>query len=370
MTTSRTGPLAGLKVIEMAAMGPVPFCGMLLSDLGADVVRIDRPTRPGADDPLAFTRVLGRGRRSVTADLKTADGVAAALELMSRADVLLEGLRPGVMERLGLGPEQCMGRNPRLVYGRMTGFGQDGPLAAAPGHDINYLALTGALHAIGTSDSGPVAPLNLVADFGGGGMLLALGVVSAVLEARRSGHGQVVDAAMVDGAALLATAVFELLGQGLWTEQRAANIFDGGAHFYGTYRTADDGWMAVGAVEPQFYADLLSHLEIDPAEAPQWDRTQWPALRERFAAVFETRTRDEWTTLLAGADSCATPVLTLHEASTFAHNVARETFIEVDGIAQPAPAPRFSRTPALVATGAPTDTQDLAEVLAEWERSR
>jgi alpha-methylacyl-CoA racemase len=366
VTVRRSGPLTGLRVVEMAGIGPVPFCGLLLSDLGADVVRIDRPAHASPDDPMTFTQVMGRGRRSVTADLKTAAGRETAMRLIARADALLEGFRPGVMERLGLGPAECTRANPRLVYARMTGFGQEGPLAAAPGHDINYLALTGALHAVGTADSGPVPPLNLVADLGGGGMLLALGVVSALHDAARSGLGQVVDVAMVDGAALLMTSVFELLGRSRWTDRRGANIFDSGAHFYNAYQTADKQWIAVGAVEPQYYADLLTRLGIDPEEAPQWDSERWPELRQRLAAIFATKDRAEWTALLSGTAACCTPVLSLQEAPEHPHNKARSAFQEVDGHPQPAPAPRFSRTPASISLGAPAPGQHNVEVLKEW----
>ncbi|ONH60483.1 carnitine dehydratase [Frankia sp. CcI49] len=350
----------------MGGIGPVPFCGLLLSDLGADVVRIDRPARPAPDGSVDLTEVISRGRRSVFADLKTPGGRATALKLICRADALMEGYRPGVMEKLGLGPEVCTESNPRLVYARMTGFGQTGPLAQSAGHDINYLGFTGALHAVGTADSGPVPPLNLVADFGGGAMLLALGVVSALVEAARSGKGQIVDAAMVDGTALLMTSVYEFFGRGLWSDERGTNILDSGAHFYNTYRTADAQWLAVGAVEPQFYAALLAGLKISMAAAPQWDRTRWPALRERFAAIFGTRTRDAWMQTFAGVDACCTPVLSLRDAPAHAHNMARDVFQNVDGLIQPAPAPRFSRTPASVSRGAPRPGEHTEEVLQEW----
>ncbi|MFF2060103.1 CaiB/BaiF CoA transferase family protein [Rhodococcus qingshengii] len=372
MTGRLAGPLDGLRVVEMAAMGPVPFCGLVLSDLGADVIRIDRPTDPATEDPMSFTTVLGRGRRSVTANLATEEGRAHALSLIDHADILLEGLRPGKMERLGLGPDTCTARNPRLVYGRMTGFGQDGPLANEPGHDINYLALSGTLHAVGTDLSGPVPPLNLVADFGGGGMLLTVGILAAVHEASRSGIGQVVDAAMVDGAALLTASVYELMGRGMWADQRGTNIFDSGAHFYNTYKTADGKWMAVGAVEPHFYSDLLTGLGVEATYAPQWERDQWPTLRAKFAEIFVRRTRNEWESAFAGTNACVTPVLSLSEAPHHPHNVERSAFQTVDGTVQPSPAPRFSRTPGCTRRGTPASgksTDRLDAIIKDWTRS-
>lgn len=372
MTSPSAGPLDGLRVVEMAAMGPVPFCGLVLSDLGADVVRIDRPTGPAAQGPMTFTTVLGRGRRSVTADLTTEEGRARALSLIDHADVLLEGLRPGRMERLGLGPDTCTARNPKLVYGRMTGFGQDGPFAEEPGHDINYLALSGTLHAVGTDVSGPVPPLNLVGDFGGGGMLLAVGILAAAHEASRSGVGQVVDAAMVDGAALLTASVYELMGRGAWADQRGANIFDSGAHFYNTYETSDGKWMAVGAVEPHFYSDLLTGLGVEASDALQWERDQWPRLRVQFAEIFAKRTRDDWEAVFAGTNACVTPVLSLTEAPHHPHNVERNAFQSVDGSVQPSPAPRFSRTPGATRRGTPVpgeDADQLDSIIRDWTRS-
>jgi alpha-methylacyl-CoA racemase len=336
------GPLAGIRVVELAGIGPGPFAAMLLADLGAEVLRVDRPeaARP------AWPTVLARGRRSVAVDLKHPDGPGVVLDLVAAADALVEGFRPGVAERLGIGPDPCLARNPRLVYGRVTGWGQDGPWRLAAGHDIDYVALAGALHPIGEAGGPPVPPLNLVGDFGGGGMLLALGVVAALLEAARSGRGQVVDAAMVDGAALLTTQFHELLAAGLWREERGANLLDGGAPFYAVYETADGRHLAVGALEPQFWAELVERLGLDPAGLPaQLDRDGWPALRERLAALFRTRTRDEWCELLAGTDACVAPVLGLAEAPAHPHNRSRGTFVEVGGVVQPAPAPRFSRTP-------------------------
>ncbi|MCB1890327.1 MAG: CoA transferase [Rhodocyclaceae bacterium] len=361
--------MAGLRVVEFAGLGPGPFCGMLLGDLGAEVVCVDRPGRGAAAGLFEPTRnILNRSRRSVALDLKSEAGLATARALIARADVLIEGFRPGVMERLGLGPTPSLEANPRLVYGRMTGWGQDGPLADSAGHDINYLALSGALHAIGRSDSGPVPPLNLVADFGGGGMLLAVGVLAAVFEARQSGRGQVVDAAMTDGSALLMAMTYALKAMGRWHNARQSNVLDGAAHFYDTYRCADDRWLAVGPIEPQFYGLLLERCGIDdPAFAAQWDEAAWPALKARLAAVFLTRARDAWCEVFADCDACVTPVLDLDEAPDHPHNRARATFIEADGVVQPAPAPRFSRTPATVgqppfpATGRDTDA-----VLADW----
>ena len=344
------GPLQGIKVVEFAALGPAPMGAMLLADLGAEVVRIERKSsaggRPTADlfDP-KIDIILNRSRRVVALDLKKPEAVAAALRLVAGADVLVEGFRPGVMERLGLGPEVCLTRHPRLVYGRMTGWGQSGALAHAAGHDINYLSLSGALHAIGEKDGKPVPPLNLVADCGGGAMLLAVGVLAALVEARSSGRGQVVDAAITDGAAVLMSMMYTLKAMGQWTQERGSNLLDGGAHFYDTYQCSDGKWLSVGAIEPQFYALLLERTGItDPAFNAQWDREQWPVLKEKLAAVLLALTRDEWCALLEGSDACVAPVLDMDEAPQHPHNCSRNTFIEVDGITQPAPAPRFSRT--------------------------
>ncbi|SDX99666.1 alpha-methylacyl-CoA racemase [Modestobacter sp. DSM 44400] len=347
------GPLDGVTVIELAAAGPAPFCAMLLSDLGADVISVHRPSTVGTapDNPIAAMTqgTLGRGRRSVAIDLKSPDGLETAFQLLDRADVLIEGFRPGVTERLGLGPDDCLARNPSLVYGRMTGWGQEGPNARAAGHDINYVALSGVLAHVGRREQRPVPPLNLVGDFGGGGMLLALGIVAALFEGRSSGRGQVVDSAMVDGSALLMTMMYELLGRGAWDERREANLNDGGAPFYEVYETSDGKFVAVGAMEPKFYAELMNGLGIDASQLPdQWDRTEWPRTKERLATAFRRRTRDEWCALLEGSDACVTPVLTMSEALHHPHNVARATFTEVGGVQQPAPAPRFSRTPTQV----------------------
>lgn len=361
-----SGPLHGIKVIEIASIGPGPFAAMLLADLGADVIRIDRAG--GAGNPLGegAWNFMHRGRRSAAVDLKRDEGRELVLRLCERADALVEGFRPGVMERLGLGPDDALARNPKLVYGRMTGYGQDGPLSARAGHDINYISIAGVLGAMRRTGEKPLFPLNLVGDFGGGGMLLALGVVAAVLEARTSGQGQVVDAAMVEGSALLATMFHAMHAAGLWNDAPGTNLLDSGAPFYEVYETRDGGHMAVGALEPQFYAELLRILELDPEAFPQWDQPRWPEHKARFAAVFATRTRDEWAALLEDEEACATPVLGLTEAPAHPHNVARGTFTTVDGKLQPAPAPRFSRTPAAISRAASEPGADTDAVLADW----
>lgn len=363
------GPLQGVRVIELAGIGPGPFCAMLLADLGADVVRIDRPQAAGAARDAGQVDLLGRGRRSVIVDLKHPQGPGVVLDLVAVAEVLIEGFRPGVAERLGIGPAACLARNPRLVYGRMTGWGQDGPLRHAAGHDIAYIALAGALHPIGPAGGPPVPPLNLVGDFGGGGLLLAFGIACALLEARRSGRGQVIDAAIVDGAALLTTMFHELAAKGLWSGQRGGNLLDGGAPFYSVYETADGEYVAVGALEPRFYAELLKRLGMDPERdhlPEQMDRARWPELRERLAAAFKTRTRAEWSELLEGSDACAAPVLSLAEAPNHPHHRARRGFIPVGGTVQPAPAPRFSRTQPAPPAPPPAPGQHTDEVLTEW----
>jgi len=363
------GSLSGLRVVEMAGIGPGPFACMLLADMGAEVIRVVRPAgvrEPAGVTPDGPATLLLRGRRSVAIDLREPTGRMAVLRLCDRADVLVEGYRPGVMERHGLGPNDVRARNPALVYGRVTGYGQDGPLAAAAGHDINYLAISGVLGALGGRGSRPQAPLNLVADFGGGGMLLAFGIVCAVLEARRSGEGQVVDAAMVDGAALLATFVYGLRAAGVWNEEPGTNLLDGGAHFYDTYRCADGAYVAVGAIEPQFYAALLSVLGLRPSEHPQWDRDRWPELRAAFAAVFETRSREEWVAAFDGVDACVTPVLGLTEAARDPHNIARGVFVTDDGPLRPAVAPRLSRTPGRPGAPPRPPEDPPAALLAEW----
>ena len=362
------GPLQGLRVIEMVGLGPAPFCAMLLADLGAEVIRVDRPQRnPGISAENARFDVPARGRRSLAIDLRHPEAAEAVLQLVQQADVLIEGFRPGVMERLGLGPEVCQTRQPRLIYGRMTGWGQHGPLSNAAGHDINYLALTGVLHAVGRAGEPPVPPLNLAADYGGGAMFLALGILAALQERQRSGQGQVVDAAMTDGAALLGTLFHGLKAAGQWSNQRGENLLDGGAHFYDTYACADGKYVSVGAIEPQFYAELLERCGIaDPAFKEQLDPGRWPILKNRLADVFRTRTRAEWCDLLEGSDACFAPVLDWDEAPRHPHNQARATFITVDGITQPAPAPRFSRTPSGT-PGAPRPPGgDSVAILREW----
>jgi alpha-methylacyl-CoA racemase len=365
-TTPGTGPLHGLRVVELAGLGAVPFAAMLLADLGADVVRVDRPAGPDSS-PLATdpTRdVLNRGRRSVVVDLARPDGRDLVLRLAARSDVLLEGFRPGVTERLGLGPDDCAGVNPRLVYGRMTGWGQDGPLAATAGHDIDYIALTGVLRAVGRPPDRPVPPLNLLGDVGGGAMFLALGVVCAVLEARTSGRGQVVDAAMVDGTAVLTSLVWALKAQGRWDDDRGRNLLDSGAPFYEVYECADGEFIAVGALEPRFYAELVARTGLPPGP-DQYDRATWPEQKERWAALFRTRPRDEWARLLEHTDACAAPVLRWDEAPAHPHLAARGTYLTIDGVTQPAPAPRFSRTPAGVPAAPVAPGRDGGEVLAE-----
>jgi alpha-methylacyl-CoA racemase len=340
-----TGPLAGIAVLEVASIGPGPFAAMVLSDLGASVTRVERVDGVGGPPPLD---PLLRGRAaSIGLDLKHPGAVGVVLRLVERSDVLIEGFRPGVMERLGLGPDACLGRNPRLVYGRMTGWGQTGPRATEAGHDIDYIALAGALHAIGAAAAPPPPPLNLVADFGGGGMVLVVGILAALVERGVSGRGEVVDAAMVDGASLLTTMIHGMRSAGLWSEEREDNLFDGGAPFYRCYRTADDRFVAVGALEPRFYASLVEGLGLDGDDIPdQYDRSGWGALGERFARVFATRTRDEWAEVFAGTDACVAPVLGLSEAPHDEHMSRRGSFIEVSGMVQPGPAPRFGRSAA------------------------
>jgi alpha-methylacyl-CoA racemase len=359
------GPLHGVRVLEMEAIGPVPWAGMMLADLGADVLRVDRPAPPAFDT--GRNQLTARGKRSVVADLKAPEGVDAVLRLVERADILLEGLRPGVMERLGLGPDACHARNPRLVYGRMTGWGQSGPRAHEVGHDINYIGLAGALHAIGPANGPPVVPLNLVGDFGGGAMLLALGVVSALCESRASGLGQVVDAAMVDGVLALMAPVLGRFQAGEWGDRREANLLDGGAPFYRSYATADGRAVAVGALEPRFYGALVRGLGLDPEELPaQHDRAAWPALRERFAALFGRETREHWCQVFAGTEACVTPVLSLAELGADPHLRSRGSVVERDGVLHPAPAPRFSRTPGAIRHGPAERGEGDAAALSDW----
>jgi len=362
------GPLEGVKIIEIAGIGPGPFCAMMLADMGADVVRVDRAQSVMGGDPATPPAdVLNRGRRSIGVDLKNPDGVEAVLSLIETADALIEGFRPGVMERLGLGPDAALARNPRLVYGRMTGWGQDGPYAPTAGHDINYIALAGALDPIGRRGEAPVPPLNLVGDFGGGGMLLAYGLVCGLLSARTTGKGQVVDAAMVDGAAVLTTMFHAFRAMGMWEDERGTNLLDTGAHFYDVYETADGRYVSIGSIEPQFYQELLRLTGLEDEELPwQHDRAQWPALKERLADIFRTRTRDEWCELMEGTDVCFAPVLSLGEAPQHPHNVHRGTFVELEGVVQPAPAPRFSDTPVQVQRPPAHAGQHTDEVLAEW----
>ena len=358
------GPLQGIRIVEFAGIGPGPFAAMLLSDMGADIVRIDRK---GGRSP-GRTEVTYRGRRAVALDMKKPQAVETALQLIDKADALIEGFRPGVMERLGVGPDICLKRNPKLVYGRMTGWGQTGPLAGAAGHDINYIALTGALHAIGNKGGKPVPPLNLVGDFGGGALYLAFGVVCGLLEARKSGRGQVVDAAMTDGAASLMAMFYGITAMGMWKDERGANLLDSGAHFYDTYETRDGKHVALGSIEPQFYKELLEKTGIaDPAFAAQMDRDAWPALKDKLAAVIATKTRDEWDAIMLGSDVCYAPVLSLGEAPKHPHNAARKTFVEIDGVVQPAPAPRFSRTVPQVQ--GPPQAADNAAALEAWSFS-
>jgi alpha-methylacyl-CoA racemase len=363
------GPLAGYRIIEMAGIGPVPFAASLLADMGAEVVRIDRRAPADLGLPARDPKfdVLHRGRRSLALDVKCAQGRATVERLAERADALIEGFRPGVMERLGLGPEELQRLNPKLVFGRMTGFGQDGPLAQAAGHDINYIALAGVLHAIGRKGSAPVPPLNLIGDFGGGGMFLAFGVVCALIEAQRSGKGQVVDAAMVDGAAYLMAPMFGMYSQGVWRDERGVNVLDGGAPWYDVYQTRDGKWLAVGAIEARFYAEFVERLGLAGEQLPkQHDRERWPELREAFAKAIATRTRAEWERAFAGSDACVAPVLALGEVEGHAHNRARATFVRREGVLQPAPAPRFSRSRAEL--GAPSRPRgaDSEAVLSDW----
>ena len=350
------GPLAGITVIELQGIGPGPFCGMMLADMGARVIRIDRAQAVGGSAPTKD--VLARGRESIGVDLKNPDGVACVLSLVKQADVLIEGFRPGVTERLGLGPDTCLAENPKLIYGRMTGWGQTGDMSTVAGHDINYISLSGALHAIGPKGEKPTPPLNLVGDFGGGGMLLAFGVAAALVERNVSGRGQVIDAAMTDGSALLMNSIFALMNGNRWSHERGSNLLDGGAHFYGTYTTKDNKHISIGSIEPQFYALLLEKtgLQDDPAFAGQMDRANWPTLNQRLTQVFATKTRDEWDNIMLGTDICYAPVLNFTEAQENSHNQARQTFVTVDGLPQAAPAPRFSRTapqvpPSAVAPG-------------------
>ncbi len=364
-----SGPLSGIKIIEIAGIGPGPFAAMVLSDMGAEVLRVDRSQAVRGGDPSSPPGdVLNRGRRSIGVDLKNPDGVQTVLRLVESADALIEGFRPGVAERLGIGPDECLARNAKLVYGRMTGWGQEGPMAHAAGHDINYIALAGALEPIGRAGQPPLPPLNLVGDFGGGGMFLAFGVACALLEAQRSGQGQVVDAAMVDGAATLMSMFHSFTAMGMWTDQRGTNLLDTGAHFYEVYETSDGKYVSIGSIEPQFYAELLklTGLDGDAEFAGQHNRANWPKLKERLGEVFLTKTRDEWTEIMEGTDVCFAPVLSIKEAPKHPHLVQRGTFTEVAGITQPAPAPRFSRTPGAISRPPSHAGQHTDEALVDW----
>ncbi len=368
------GPLTGMKIIEVAGIGPGPFAAMMLADMGADVIRVDRAGAVRGGDPdQPPPDVFHRGRRSIAVDLKSPDGVATLLDLVDQADALIEGFRPGVAERLGFGPDVCHERNPALVFGRMTGWGQDGPYARTAGHDINYIALAGVLEHLGRAGEKPTPPINLVGDFGGGGMLLAFGVVCGLLEAKGSGRGQVVDAAMVDGSAVLMTMMWGFRHMGIWSDERGTNMLDTAAHFYDTYECADGRFVSIGSIEPQFYAELLEHSGLaaefagrDEELPHQMDKEQWPHLKARLTEIFATRTRDEWCRVMEGTDICFAPVLSMEEAARHPHNVERGTFIEVAGLTQPAPAPRFDRTPPEVQRPPAHVGQHTDEVLAEW----
>ena len=361
-----SGPLAHLNVVEMAAIGPTPFVGMLLADLGANVIRIDKPEGARGLGSELGAELFNRGKRSIVIDLKKPGGADVALKLIARADILIEGNRPGVMERLGLGPDVCLAKNPALVYGRMTGFGQTGPLKDRAGHDINYIALAGALGCIG-DDAKPAIPANFVGDFGGGGMSLAVGVLAAVIQAKLSGKGQVVDASIIDGTATLMTMVLGLRKEKLWMAPRGQNLLDGGAAMYNTYRTKDGGFMSVGALEPQFFAQLLATLGIEAPHATHFDPATWPYLHDQFTAAFATKTRAEWESVFADSDACVHPVLGLDELDQHPHNAARGTYVREHGVLQPAPAPRFSGTPASIRSAPPTRGQHTEEILAELD---
>lgn len=356
------GPLNGIKIIEIAGIGPGPYAGMLLADMGAEVISVERRSAKQALPDCAR-----RGKRSIALNLKSKAGVETLLKLVEQADVLFEGFRPGVMERLGLGPTDCQARNPKLVYGRMTGWGQFGPLAQSAGHDINYISLSGALHAIGPAGGKPVPPLNLVGDYGGGSMFLIMGILAALLEARESGKGQVVDAAMTDGSASLMAMFHSMKAMGMWSTRRGSNMLDSGAHFYDTYETQDGKYISIGPIEPQFYALLLEKAQLDPEVfGQQHNATQWPEMKSKLAAVFKTHSQEYWCELMEGTDICFAPVLSIDEAPLHPHNIARQTYIEVDGVTQPAPAPRFDRTPSRVQFGARAAGADTQAVLADW----
>ena len=367
-----SGPLEGVRVVELVGIGPGPFAAMMLSDMGAEVIRIDRSDKVFGQSAKPSLDLLGRGRRSVAVDLKHPKGPEVVLALVERADALIEGFRPGVAERLGVGPEVCLSRNPRLIYGRMTGWGQEGPYADAAGHDINYISLAGALEPTGRAGEAPVPPLNLVGDFGGGGMLLAFGIACGLIETSRSGQGQVVDAAMVDGSAVLTTFIYHLRAIGLWQDVRGTNLLDTGAPFYDVYETKDGKYISVGAIEVQFYAELLRLTGLDQNKelAAQMDRSRWPEMKRQVADLFLTKTRDEWCKVLEGTDACFAPVLSMAEASQHPHNRHRSTFVDIAGVTQPAPAPRFSRTPADVPFPPAHPGQHTDEVMVDWGVSK
>ena len=358
----KKGPLSGVKVIEFAGIGPGPFSGMLLSDMGADVIRVDRDEKGGSKHDIS-----GRGKRSIKLNLKNPEDIKTCLRLVEKADIIQEGFRPGVMERLGLGPDECFKVNKALVYGRMTGWGQYGSLAQAAGHDINYIALTGALHSIGRKNEKPVPPLNLVGDFGGGALYLALGIVAALYESRNSGEGQVVDCAMTDGSASLMTMFYGFISSGIWKEGRGENLLDTGAHFYDVYETKDKKFISIGSIEPQFYALLLEKLEIkDDIFLKQMNKGLWSELKDKFVLKFKTKTRDEWSSIMEGTDICFGPVLSMEEAPYHAHNKDRKTFVEENGVMQPNVAPRFSRTPSQIQGPPPLNVSDTDEILLDW----
>jgi alpha-methylacyl-CoA racemase len=339
------GPLSGLKIIELSGIGPGPFTGMLLADMGAEVISIHRKSASNPNEQAAAVNISERGKRSIALNLKSAEGIETVLKLVESADALFEGFRPGVTERLGIGPDECLARNPKLVYGRMTGWGQDGPMAHAAGHDINYISLSGALHAIGRKGEKPQAPINLVGDFGGGGMFLAFGMACAIIEAQRSGKGQVVDVSMVEGSATLMHMMYSMKAMGAWTDNRGTNLLDTGAHFYDTYETKDGKYVSIGSIEPQFYALLVEKAELDKDKfAAQMDPSQWDSLRDELTQVFKQKTRDEWCEIMEGTDVCFAPVLAMAEVQDHAHNQARQSFVEISGVTQPAPAPKFSRS--------------------------
>jgi alpha-methylacyl-CoA racemase len=362
------GPLSGIKIVEMAGIGPGPMCAMLLSDMGAEVLRIDRLQDAGLGikrDP-RFD-LMNRGRRNVAVDVKSSGGRETVLKLTEQADAVIEGFRPGVMERLGLGPDVCLARNPALVYGRMTGWGQDGTVAHAAGHDINYIALTGALNSVGEHGGPPVVPLNLFGDFGGGALYLAFGVACGIIEARQSGQGQVVDAAMTDGCASLMTMFYGMMANGSWTDARGSNAVDGGSHFYTVYETKDGKYVSIGSIEAKFYAELLAKTGLSHSDLPaQFEQSEWPAMKQRFTEIFKTKTRDEWTEIMEGSDVCFAPVLNLSEAPSHPHNMARQTFVSVDGVTQPAPAPRFSRTIPQIQRPPARRGEHTDEALTDW----